>query len=54
MFYVVQGYRDAFFGEQWFWEKPLLTIYFWVVTLILLVVGSIVFKRLKPHFSDVL
>ncbi|WP_314581018.1 ABC transporter permease [Enterococcus gilvus] len=54
MFYVVQGYRDAFFGEQWFWEKPLLTIYFWAVTLILLVVGSIVFKRLKPHFSDVL
>ncbi len=54
MFYVVQGYRDAFFSEQWFWEKPLLSIYFWVITLILLVIGSVVFKRLKPHFSDVL
>lgn len=54
MFYVVQGYRDAFFGEQWFWQKPLLSVYFWLVTIILLLIGAWMFKRLKPHFSDVL
>lgn len=54
LFYVVQGYRDAFFGTSWFWENPTLSLYFWIITLILLILGSTVFKRLKPHFSDVL
>lgn len=54
MFYVVQGYRDAFFGRAWFWESPQLTIYFWVVTIVMLLLGAVIFKRLRPHFSDVL
>ncbi|MDU6315948.1 MAG: ABC transporter permease, partial [Enterococcus faecalis] len=28
--------------------------YFWGVTIVLLLIGSTVFRRLKPHFSDVL
>ncbi|MDH6364554.1 teichoic acid transport system permease protein [Enterococcus sp. PF1-24] len=54
LYYVVQGYRSAFLNQGWFWEHWALTAYFWGVTFILLIVGSLMFKRLRPHFSDVL
>lgn len=54
LYYVIQGYRESFLSEGWFWEHWKLGIYFWVFTLAMLLIGSIVFKRLKPHFSDVL
>ena len=54
MFYIVQGYRDSFIYQNGFWERPYLTLYFWTVTLLLLVVGVVVFQRLKPQFADVL
>jgi teichoic acid transport system permease protein len=39
---------------NWFWERPRLTIYYWIVTIIIGLIGLKVFKRLRPHFSDVL
>ena len=54
MFYIVQGYRDSFIYQRGFWHYPYLTLYFWTVTLFILVVGIVVFKRLKPQFADVL
>ncbi len=54
MFYVVQGYRDALIEHVWFWEHPRLTIYFWVFTLVVLLLGRAVFKKLRMHFADVL
>lgn len=54
MYYVVEGYRDSFIRHIGFWTKMNQTIYFWAVALIILIIGAIVFKKLKPHFSDVL
>ncbi|MEF3353295.1 ABC transporter permease [Paenibacillus sp. GYB006] len=54
MFYITNGYRNAFIYKQWFWEEPTLTIYFWVVTLLTCFIGYLIFKKLKPHFADVL
>lgn len=54
MFYIVQGYRDAFINKTGFWEHPGLTCYFWIFTLVMLLIGKRVFCRLKPHFADVL
>ncbi|WP_042195366.1 ABC transporter permease [Paenibacillus camerounensis] len=54
MYYIVEGYRDAFINHIWFWEKPWLTIWFWFVAVALILVGRKVFKKLKPHFADVL
>lgn len=54
LYYVIQGYRDSFLGESWIWEHWLHAIYFWVFTLVMLGVGMFMFKKLKPHFSDVL
>lgn len=54
VYYLVEGYRNTLIYKRWFWEDPLLTIYFWFVTLFILVVGIWLFKKLRPHFSDVL
>ena len=54
MYYVVVGYRDSMIMGNGFWQRPGLTLYFWAVTLITMLVGLKVFKRLRPHFSDVL
>lgn len=54
MIYIVDGFRDTFIYKQWFFDKPLYTLYFWCVSILILFGGMIVFKKLKPHFSDVL
>ena len=52
-YYIVKGYRYAMVGEQF--ENPLaLTIYFWCITLVIFVLGSRIFNKLKEHFSDIL
>lgn len=54
VYYIVEGYRNTLIYKRWFWEDPLLTIYFWGVVTFLLLIGITLFKKLKPHFSDVL
>ena len=54
LFYIVQGYRDSFFGTGWIWEHAGMTAYFWAFTLVMMIIGSVIYNRLKPHFSDVL
>jgi len=53
-YYITQGYRDAFTSHVWFWEKYNQTVYFGVIVISLFLLGLLVFKRLKTHFSDVL
>ena len=50
--YVIEGYRDAILGREWFWDKPALSIYFWTVVLILLMIGGVLYTKLRPHFAD--
>lgn len=54
MYYIVSGYRDAMLTGGWVWEHWGWSIYFWVVTVALFGLGTVIFKRLKPHFADVL
>lgn len=54
MYYVVSGYRDALINGVGFWEHPLLTVWFWVITAFCYLLGTHVFKKLKPLFADVL
>ena len=54
MYYIVSGYRDSMLGKVWFWQHFGWTAYFWAVTLVLFGIGSVIFKRLKTHFADVL
>ncbi len=52
--YIVNGYRSAVYGREWFFQDFFSTMYFWIVTVVLFGIGTAVFKRLKVHFSDVL
>ncbi|MDA8418066.1 MAG: ABC transporter permease [Desulfobacteraceae bacterium] len=54
MFYIVQGYRDSFLYRVPFWAHPLNTLYFWAVAWLVLLGGILAFKRLRPHFADIL
>lgn len=54
MYYIVEGYRDALIRQVGFWENPMMTLYFWVVILLLFLIGRFIFKRMKPHFADVM
>lgn len=54
VYYIVYGYRDAFYNQTWFFEKPDQTVYFWVVTGLIFLAGMFVFKKLEKHFADVL
>lgn len=54
MYYIVQGYRETFISFIPFWHHPQLTLYFWVIAIILLFFGIFVFIKLKPHFADIL
>jgi teichoic acid transport system permease protein len=54
MYYIIDGYRNSLIYKEWIWEHFYMTIYFWGVTLIVFGIGTVIFKRLKPHFADVL
>lgn len=54
LYYIVQGYRDAFINKVAFWERPELTIYFWLFTIACVFLGNHIFKKLRMHFADVL
>ncbi len=54
MYYVVEGYRDAFIKNIWFYNRPYKAAYFWGITIIIGLFGRFVFKKLRPQFADVL
>lgn len=54
VFYIVEGYRKSLYTHELIIDYPNLTIYFWCASLVLLGVGLFLFKKLKPHFADVL
>jgi len=54
-YYLVQGYRDTFLEHRWLWDRPLIDhLVFLSWLLIAIGLGALTFKRLRPHFADVL
>jgi lipopolysaccharide transport system permease protein/teichoic acid transport system permease protein len=54
VYYIIQGYRESFITFQPFWSHPYYTLYFWCITITILVCGALVFRKLKNQFADVL
>lgn len=54
LYYIIDGYRNSFVYKIWFWETPRLTLYYWVVTAMVLVTGLKLFRKMRPHFADML
>jgi teichoic acid transport system permease protein len=53
-FYIIEGYRYTFLGNSWMFQNMQMTVFFWVTTAFIFIAGALVFKKLTPHFADVL
>lgn len=53
-FYLIEGYRNALVYQRWFWDDPIGMVYFWTIALLTFVSGVLFFRKLRPHFADVL
>jgi len=53
-FYLVDGYRNSFIYHEGFWIYWQSGVYFWGITLVVLVIGVFLFRKLRSHFADVL
>lgn len=54
MYYIIEGYRDSLIYKISILENINATIYFWVITIFLFIIGTMIFNKLKVHFADVL
>lgn len=54
MFYICRGYRDSFINHIWFWEYGWTNLIFWGTVLPLFLFGALIFKKMRPHFVDML
>lgn len=54
IYYIIQGYRDSFINNVWFWQHPFYGLYYWALAGFVFITGAIVFNRLRPHFADVI
>lgn len=52
-YYIVTGYRDSIIMQVPFWSKPYEAAVFWILTLVILAIGISVYRRLRPHFAEV-
>lgn len=54
MYYIIEGYRNSFIYHKWFWELGYANVCFWMLTVTIMLAGAFIFKKLRPHFADVL
>lgn len=54
MAYICTGFRNCLLYEINFWQNPRQTLYFWCITVIIFIGGAMLFRKLRPHFADVL
>lgn len=54
LYYIILGYRESLLLNSWFFNNVKQTIYFWFVTGLFTLIGAFIYKKLKPHFADVL
>ena len=55
LYYVMEGNRASLINGVGFWSRPIMeTVYFWIFSFIMLVIGTKVYRNLRAHFSDLL
>jgi len=54
LYYLVEGYRKSLIYHEPFWSDINTTISYWTIACIVFLIGIFVFKRLRPHFADVI
>jgi len=54
MYYICEGFRFSMLYNTGFWQVPTQTVYFWCLTAAVFIGGALIFRKLRPHFADVL
>lgn len=54
IFYLIEGFRNSFLDGKWFFQDMKYTLYFWLFTFLLLLVGSILHMKFRDKFVDFL
>ncbi|SBO18533.1 ABC transporter permease [Carnobacterium divergens] len=52
LFYIIDGFRDTFLSNHWFWEKGSVTLFFWSLVGLFLLVGAQLHLRFRKRFID--
>ncbi|WP_419882297.1 ABC transporter permease [Peribacillus sp. B-H-3] len=53
LYYIVEGYRAALLGHSWYLvDHYKYTLYFWVLTIVLFIIGSALHLRFRDRFVD--
>jgi teichoic acid transport system permease protein len=52
--YLITGFRNTFFYQRWFFEDRAQLIIFWMITLLLLIVGSHLHIKYRSKFVDLM
>ncbi len=53
-YYIIEGFRHTLVGGEWFFEDITYTIYFWLLTMIILLIGSTIHLKFRNKFVDYL
>ena len=52
IYYIIDGFRDSFLSKSWFWEKGSQTMFFWLVILLVMIIGSHLHMKFRARFID--
>lgn len=53
-YYLIEGFRHSLIGGEWFFDDITYTIYFWLLTMMILLIGSNVHLKFRSKFVDYL
>jgi teichoic acid transport system permease protein len=52
LYYLIDGYRDTLLSKGWFFNNVIYMSYFWITTILILFLGSIIHLRFRKQFVD--
>lgn len=52
--FLVEGYRNCFINQTWFWEEPNRLLYFGIILIALIAIAMWTYKKLRKEIADVL
>lgn len=52
--YIIEGFRNTFLYNKWFFEDVKFTIYYWLVTMVIIFIGVSIHMKFRNRFADLL
>lgn len=52
--FLIEGYRNCFINQVWFWEQPKRLMYFAIILIVLIILAIWIYRRLRKEIPDVL